>query len=297
MPSQPNTIDQAFQLSISEDDSQNNWANIELPNTWVDSLLSSNLWLKLKLLASFPLAHKKRVALPQGVPGADRIPAYVLQPFHNLPNGNYSKKISRGYITGFDKIMLGEPDVQRKKLASHFEGLDSVLDAGCAGGKLAEALTKVGVKNVWGLDPSPYLLQHAAQAYPEVNFVQGVIEDMQFQNASLDGIAACFLFHEIPPKFIKQGLKEIHRVLKTGGVLAFCEPSRLQYERSFSEMFRDYGWRGVYFKILAIRVHEPFVQAWHKQDLSELLREAGFDVLMREEGMPASCFVARKQPV
>ena len=32
--------------------------------------------------------------------GKDTIPAYVLQEFHNLPNGNYSNSLMRGYIAG-----------------------------------------------------------------------------------------------------------------------------------------------------------------------------------------------------
>ena len=272
-----------------------NWADVELPDSWVDERLAGSLWQKLSVIASLPGAHKKKVVLPAGLPGRHAIPAYVLLPYHNLPNGNYSKRISHGYITGFDKVMLNETVRLRQRMAEQFRGCESVLDVGCGGGKLAGALLAEGVRNVWGLDPSPYLLQHAATSWPAAHFVQGVVERLDFDDNSLDGVGAFFLFHELPPKAFQQGLDDIYRVLKPGGRVVFCEPSKLQYEASLGALTRQFGWRGLYFGVLARRVYEPFIKAWHRTDVTAALRQAGFEQILCETSMPATFYMAHKR--
>ena len=130
---------------------------------------------------------------------------------------------------------------------------------------------------MWGLDPSPYLLRHAAHDHPGIEFIPGLAEDLPFANQSLDGIALCFVLHEIPPKYIEQALAEFARVLKPGGKLVIAEPSHEQLQPlQLRELVRGVGWSKLYFKVLAGRVYEPFVDAWHKLDKPNLLAAAGF---------------------
>src|SRR5690606_25206123 len=82
------------------------WRSLELPDPWPDRLdlrRPRHLWQFLRCITG----RRQRVQLPDNLPGRDALPKYVLQEFHNLPNGNYSKKVTRGYITGFDRVMLG----------------------------------------------------------------------------------------------------------------------------------------------------------------------------------------------
>ena len=51
-----------------------------------------------------------------------------------------------------------------------------------------------------GLDPSPYLLRCADARVPRARFVQGLAEQTGFADARFDGIACCFVFHELPPR-------------------------------------------------------------------------------------------------
>jgi hypothetical protein len=53
-------------------------------------------------------------------------------------------------------------------------------------------------------------------------------------------------------------------------------------------------WRGLYFKWLANHVYEPFVEAWHKQDLHALLAEYGFKLETDEHGCPLRFVVSTK---
>ena len=68
------------------------WGQLTLPDAWADKLNflhPKDIWT---ILVGIFVKHRKHVELPEGMPGAAIIPKYVLQEFHNLPNGNYSKK-------------------------------------------------------------------------------------------------------------------------------------------------------------------------------------------------------------
>lgn len=271
------------------------WANLELPNAWPDEL-------NWKRPSSFALLLRKvtgkaraRVVLPAGLPNAEHIPKYVLQEFHNLPNGNYSKRIGRGYAHGFDHVMLGSLKKGRQHIAAALQGAEKALDLGCGAGHMGAALHEAGIKQIWGLDPSPYLLQIAAEKYPYLQLIHGVGETIDLPDASMDAISVCFVFHEIPPRYLKQVLSELQRVLKPGGKIAVIEPSKVQWTDSTWALWRQYGWRGVYFKFMAFRVFEPFVEAWHKQDFPALLAEYGFEVEQDESGCPFRFVVAHRQ--
>ena len=263
-----------------------NWAAMELPDAWPDQLNWRYPTTALRLLWIALWGSRKKVQLPPGLPGAERIPKYVLQEFHNLPNGNYSKHISRGYARNFDRTMLGTMAAGRARLAQALQGAQHVLDLGCAGGHMAGVLQAAGVPRVTGLDPSPYLLQFAAQTYPGVDWVQATAEDTGLPDACVDGVAVCFLFHEIPPRYLRQVLAELRRIVRPGGRLAVLEPSKVQVTLRPWALWRAHGWRGLYFKLLASRVFEPFLAAWHSEDFAARLAENGFRVELDESDCP-----------
>lgn len=264
------------------------WATLELPNSWPDE---QALWHSVRRV----FARRRRVSVPANLPGIERLPKYLFQEFHHLPNGNYSKRLTHGYVTGFDRIMLGSMRVARERVAALLQGCRSVLDVGTAGGRMAATLQAYGAHDVWGLDPSPYLLQHAARRFAQVRFVQGVAESLPFPTARFEAIAACFVLHEMPPKRVAQALPEFARVLKPKGLLVICEPSPAQLNMRARELWRTQGWRGLYFRWLAQRVHEPFLRTWHHLDVAQALNAAGFDVLDDLEEFPARFIRARKR--
>jgi len=260
------------------------WANVPLPKTWPDLDWSSPRSL-LRLLLH-PLRRRRRVSIPNDLWGKETIPGYVLQEFHNLPNGNYSNFLTRGYISGFDLSMLGLMREVRSNLATNLQGCRSVLDLGCGGGATGAAIQAGGVGDVWGLDPSPYLLRHAAQDHPGIRFVHGVMEDLPFPDSRFDGVCVCFAFHEMPPARIRMALREIARVLKPGGLLVVAEPSPVQFRSSFVSMVRNYGWRGGYYRTLVRLVHEPYLEKWHRFPLADEAGEAGLRVTAETDASP-----------
>jgi SAM-dependent methyltransferase len=271
------------------------WANITLPDTWPDQLNLRNPVSIVRLLSHL-FRTRSKVVIPKDLPGMDWIPEYVLQEFHHLPNGNYSDVLTRGYTTGFERSMLGQMQRVREHIAEHLASCHAILDLGCASGKTAAAIHAKGITDVWGLEPSPYLLRHAARHYPHIRFVQGVMEKLPFPDQRFDGISACFVFHEVPPLSIRQALEEIARVLKPGGLLVIAEPSPMQLRYSFFAMIRKFGWRGGYFQLLARLLHEPFVDAWHAFALADEAAKKGLKVLEEAAGMPVKCWLLQRSP-
>lgn len=271
------------------------WEAVEIPDAWPDQLVLKSpaaIWSFLKLVAA-----KKRptVVLPEEMPGRDMIPKYILREFHNFPNGNYSKVMTQRYINNFDRFMLGEIKKLRKRLASEFKDVARVLDVGCSGGGVAAELAAVGVDDVWGIDPSPYLLKSGAEEYPNIKFIQGIAEETGFPDRRFDGATACFLFHEMPIKYVEKSLKEINRILEPGSLLAIGEPSPTQAYSGYWEMTRRYGIKGLYFSWFAKTIHEPFLDTWHNCDLKSLFDMHGFDLVLDEVGMPIRYILARKR--
>jgi ubiquinone/menaquinone biosynthesis C-methylase UbiE len=191
--------------------------------------------------------------------------------------------------------MLGVMSERRQRIADALRDCRSVLDIGCGPGQVAGRILNAGVEDVWGLDPSPYLLQLAQRSFPALRLVQGIAEDMPFSAQRFDGVAACFLFHELPPARIAAALDECHRILRPGGRLYIVEPGPDQFYGSFFGMLKRFGWRGLYFRTLARMVHEPFVAAFHKSDKTQLLAKHGFEVIEALDTFPTQeWFAARR---
>jgi SAM-dependent methyltransferase len=255
---------------VSADPTAIRWSEIELPDAWTDREAAGwrGVW---RLLQSAFLGRHTRVELPEALPLAVEIPRYALQEFHNVPNGNYSKRLTRGYATGFDLAMLGTMDPARRRMARSLAGCRAVLDVGCGGGASTQALVEQGIAEVWGLDPSPYLLRHADASVPGARFVQGLAERTGFADERFDGVACCFVFHEIPP-------------------------AAEQYRLGALRLARRHGLRALYFRLLARAVHEPFAEAWHRRDTCAWLADHGFDVLEDRTGVPLRTLLCRRGP-
>lgn len=270
------------------------WHNIELPNTWADELNLANPLQLIRFIKQLRSKNRQAVRLPNNLIGLNKIPAYARQEFHGLPNGNYSNSISHGYITGFDIVMLGTMGAARKALMTYCKGANSLLDIGCGGGKTAHEAKKSGINDVWGLDPSPYLLCHTAKRYHGIKFVQGSAEKTEFSHQRFDCITSCFVLHEIPPKYSNKALEEFNRILKLGGIVAIAEPSPIQIKQSYWNLFKTYGIKGIYFKFLATQVFEPFLNAWHNKNYTEWFETHGFTLIEDKNDCPIRIMIAKK---
>ena len=269
-------------------------AELSLPSTSFDELLPLGPAFLFGLFSKIMGYRLKPISLPDGLTGKSKIPAYALREFHNLPNGYYSNYFTQGYARGFNVLMLGEMRRVRENIAREFSGYTSVLDLGCGDGSLTSALCEQGIKDVWGADPSPYMLALAIERVKSAKFVQAAGEATDFFAGSFEGVTACWVLHEVPSHYCDLILKECFRILKPGGKLVITEPSKHQFRMPLIALFRQFGLKGLYYRFLATYPHEPYIEEWHGRDVKLLVESHGFQLISDMNGMPEQTIVAVK---
>ncbi len=127
------------------------------------------------------------------------------------------------------------------------------LDNGCGIAHLAEWLhaRHPGYVEVFGTDLSLEMLRHARQILAG-SVCQADSQSLPFKEGMFDVVFANSMLHHLPSPEL--GLKEIHRVLKQGGLLCLVDPNHalltslvrsiFQKKDHFSEVHKDFDLRG-----------------------------------------------------
>jgi ubiquinone/menaquinone biosynthesis C-methylase UbiE len=95
-------------------------------------------------------------------------------------------------------------------------GYKKALDVGCGEGRLCRLMADIGIEAT-GIDPTPSLIAHARTAQPHAHFLEGVAEDLPFEDESFDLVVSCMALIDIPD--YQAGIAEMVRVLQRGGTL------------------------------------------------------------------------------
>lgn len=137
----------------------------------------------------------------------------------------------------------------------------AVLDLGCAGGFMAEALAKRGA-NVTGIDPAAQAIAaaraHAAEGDLEINYDVGVGEKLPYEDARFDVVICVDVLEHVDD--LCEVLSEVARVLKPGGLFLFDTINRNPLSRfvavTVAEDFLRLLPRGTHDPALFIRPSE-----------------------------------------
>ena len=193
-------------------------------------------------------------------------------------------------------------DVTRQYIWPEFELLgkfikkeNRVLDIGCGNGRLLKFL----ITNYDGVDQSEELIKIAYKNYPNANFQVADVFHLPFEDASFDVVAGIAFLHHIPSReFRLKVLKEIHRVLKIGGILFLTNWNLFRWEIishnikrnkmnplhfffSHDEMDAGDFW-------MPYRTKEKIVPRYYhhfrKQEIQKLCKEAGFNLFKYKKG-------------
>ena len=101
---------------------------------------------------------------------------------------------------------------------------DRVLDACCGTGDLAVAARRAGAGEVTGLDFSQPMLERARRKEPAIEWIQGDLLELPFEDASFDAATVGFGVRNVDD--LERGLAELRRVLRPGGRVGILEITR-----------------------------------------------------------------------
>jgi demethylmenaquinone methyltransferase/2-methoxy-6-polyprenyl-1,4-benzoquinol methylase len=122
-----------------------------------------------------------------------------------------------------NRIMTAGLDVRWRRLAAEavVRPGDRVLDGACGTGDFAVADLRAGARRVTGLDFSERMLERARRKEPQVEWVQGDLLALPFEDATFDSATVGFGVRNVAD--LELCLRELRRVLKPGGRLAILE--------------------------------------------------------------------------
>ena len=147
-----------------------------------------------------------------------------------------------------------------------------VLDLGCAGGFMAEAIHDRGAK-VTGIDPAADAIKaaeaHAAATSRDIAYDVGVGENLPYDDASFDAVVCVDVLEHVSD--LAKVTQEIARVLKPGGILLFDTINRNPIARFVTITVAEN-----ILRILPKGTHDPamFIKP---SELREQLQKAGLE--------------------
>jgi len=142
-----------------------------------------------------------------------------------------------------------------------------IADLGCGSGAFTNLLRSLGY-NAVGLDISPKLIDLGRAKYPDVEFIEGDVEELPFPDASLDGVLLSGLVHHLPDPTRCAG--EVFRALKPGGSFVAFDPNRMN---PFMYLYRDRS--SPLYSSVGVTANERPVLA---HQIASVFRKSGFQV-------------------
>ncbi|MDA2928792.1 methyltransferase domain-containing protein [Acidobacteria bacterium AH-259-O06] len=142
-----------------------------------------------------------------------------------------------------------------------------VFDLGCGSGVFTQLLQECGVHSV-GLDICPPLVSMGQRKYPDLPFVIGDVEFVPVRSEKLDGVLLSGLIHHLPNPSLCA--REVHRVLKPGGVFAAFDPNR---RNPFMWLYRDRS--SPFYSSRGVTANERPIVA---EQVAKVFSDAGFRV-------------------
>ena len=138
-----------------------------------------------------------------------------------------------------------------------------ILDYGCGYGRTLGELFNEEYYDLIGLDFSPAMIAAARARFPEITFHQIESSTIPLPDASVDAVLLFTVLTCVPTDEGQRAIvKELHRVLKRGGLLYISDLWLQTDERNLTRYARDeqkYGIYGVFDlpEGVTVRHHDP----------------------------------------
>ena len=164
------------------------------------------------------------------------------------------EEIARGYDAITEKIAMHD-GFYEECLAMHSDYRGAILDVGCGQGLLLKKLRTRAAQGstFFGVDISPKLCEIARKNNPEATITVGDVEALTYADNSFDIITMTEVLEHLLD--FNKALSEIHRVLKSGGILIVSVPNRDWASYDFYDKIRNHSMQPVddhYFRFAEV---------------------------------------------
>jgi ubiquinone/menaquinone biosynthesis C-methylase UbiE len=215
---------------------------------------------------------------------AEGYPKYFAQTFHFQTDGYLSEASARLYDTQVEMVFAGGADAMRRQalVPLHFEILRNpgrdlrLLDIACGTGRFLEFVKQNHPDlKCTGSDLSPYYLKVARERLSSatfMDFVEANAESLPLSDSYFDVITCIYLFHELPRRVRSNVIREMHRLLKPGGLLIWVDSIQNGDKPEFEASL----------KLFPESYYEPYYQDYIEQDLKAEFENLGFKEESRE---------------
>ncbi|WP_210497172.1 class I SAM-dependent methyltransferase [Microvirga antarctica] len=125
---------------------------------------------------------------------------------------------------GLDFFTSVKADYLHRIVQAELPGLDKprLLDVGCGHGYIHPDLRRFGF-DIVGVEVATEVLPFAREANPDVTYLGYDGTTLPFEDDSFDVAMAICVMHHVPPEQWPNFSREMHRVLRPGGIVAIFE--------------------------------------------------------------------------
>ncbi len=162
-----------------------------------------------------------------------------------------------------------------EKLSAFFktDNITSVLDVGTGNGAFLPILKKAYPKAKFcGVDPNAEALQEAKALFPGVSFSEMFGENLKFEDNRFDVASISMALHHLPK--VKQTLKEMQRVVRSGGWIIVNEPCSDNLNAAQEVHKHMHHFRSKIDRLNGV-CHNP---TFARNEILQLLKDAGLSI-------------------
>jgi len=233
------------------------------------------------------------------IPAVDkqRFPAYYRRTFHWQTDGYFSEHSAELYELGVELLFRGTADVMRRQIIPPITRLAraaggaariKLLDVACGTGRTLHQLASAHpAMRLWGVDLSPAYVRLARRRLAHVDEVSLAVENAEqlpFADATFDIATSVYLFHELPRHARRNVVRELHRVVRPGGLVVLEDSAQIAESPELETVLRQFP----------RDFHEPFYADYLEDDLAAMLAAQGFELAAVEPHLVAKVVVARR---
>lgn len=175
----------------------------------------------------------------------------------------YDQEWSAHFERGHEDFGDLEQALEFLNLTAALEPEHSIIEIGGGIGKLSNTLRGAGYNNIICTDISSVSIEYGRARYPDLDLRLMDACNLTFDSESFDRCLSFDLLEHLPD--VDAHLREVHRVLKPGGIYLFQTPNILTNSVYETVRSRGFGWR----------IYHPSLQT--ASSLYKRLQQAGFD--------------------